>query len=150
MERSLVLLKPDAVQRGLVGRLISRLEQRGLKLVGMKLIHMDEDLANQHYSDHVNKPFFPGLVKFITSSPLVAIVAEGERAVEIVRSLMGNTAPLDSPIGTIRGDLALSVGLNLIHGSDSVESASREIKLFFSPDEIISYNREIEKWITES
>lgn len=150
MERSLVLLKPDAVQRGLVGRLISRLEQRGLKLVGMKLIHMDEDLANQHYSDHVNKPFFPGLVKFITSSPLVAIVAEGERAVEIVRSLMGNTDPLDSPIGTIRGDLALSVGLNLIHGSDSVESASREIKLFFSPDEIISYNREIEKWITES
>jgi len=150
VERSLVLLKPDAVQRGLVGRLISRLEQRGLKLVGMKLIHMDEDLANQHYSDHVNKPFFPSLVKFITSSPLVAVVVEGERVVEIVRSLMGNTDPLDSPIGTIRGDLALSVGLNLIHGSDSVESASREIKLFFSPDEIISYNREIEKWITES
>ena len=150
MQRTLVLLKPDSVQRGLLGELISRIERRGLRLVAMKLIQVNETLARQHYSDHITKPFFPGLVKFITSGPLLAIVTEGENAVKIIRSLMGPTDPKDAPPGTIRGDFATSIGPNLIHGSDSVDSATREISLFFSPDEIISYTRDIEKWIIES
>ena len=150
MHRTLVLLKPDAVQRGLVGELISRLERRGLKLVGMKLMRIDEELAGRHYADHVGKPFFAGLIEFITSGPLVAMVLEGEKAVEVVRSMMGATDPLDSPPGTVRGDFALAIGPNLIHGSDSEETATREVELFFSPQEIISYTRDIERWITES
>ena len=141
MERTLILLKPDAVQRGLVGGLISRLEAKGLKLVGMKLIAVDRELANRHYGEHVGKPFFDGLVAFITSSPVVAIVAEGENAVEVVRRLMGATSPLDAAPGTVRGDLAMSIGMNLVHGSDSLESASREIDLFFEPSEVLSYDR---------
>ncbi len=150
MARTLILLKPDAVQRALVGELISRMERRGLKLVAMKLIQVDEELARRHYAEHVGKPFFAGLVEFITSSPLVAMVAEGERAVEIVRSIIGATDPVDAAPGTVRGDLAVSVGLNLVHGSDSEESAAREIELFFSPGEIVSYDRDLERWITES
>jgi nucleoside-diphosphate kinase len=144
------LLKPDAVQRGLVGELISRIERRGLKLVAMKLIKLDEELAHRHYAEHVGKPFFKGLVHFITSSPLVALVVEGEEAIDAVRALMGNTSPLDSAPGTIRGDLAVSIGLNLVHGSDSIESAQREVALFFSGDEILSYERDIDRWIIES
>ena len=150
MARTLILLKPDAVQRALVGELISRMERRGLKLVAMKLIQVDEELARRHYAEHVGKPFFAGLVEFITSSPLVAMVAEGERAVEIVRSIIGATDPVDAAPGTVRGDLAVSVGLNLVHGSDSEESAAREIDLFFSPGEMVSYERDLERWITES
>ena len=150
MHKTLVLLKPDAVQRGLVGELISRLERRGLKLVGMKLMRIDEELAGLHYADHVGKPFFAGLIEFITSGPLVAMALEGEKAVEVVRSMMGATDPLDSPPGTVRGDFAVAIDLNLIHGSDSEESAAREIELFFSHQEIVSYTRDIDRWITES
>lgn len=150
MARTLILLKPDAVQRALVGELISRMERRGLKLVAMKLIQVDEELARRHYAEHVGKLFFAGLVEFITSSPLVAMVVEGERAVESVRSIIGATDPVDAAPGTVRGDLAVSVGLNLVHGSDSEESAAREIELFFSSGEIVSYDRDLERWITES
>ena len=149
MERTLVLLKPDAVQRGLVGGLISRLEAKGLKLAAMKLIAVDRELANRHYGEHVGKPFFDGLVDFITSSPVVALVAEGDNAVEVVRRLMGATSPLDAEPGTIRGDLAMTIGMNLVHGSDSLESAAREIDLFFEPDEILSYGRDIDRWLYE-
>ena len=149
MERTLVLLKPDAVQRGLVGGLISRLEAKGLKLAAMKLIAVDRELANRHYAEHVGKPFFDGLVDFITSSPVVAIVAEGDNAVEAVRRLMGATNPLEAAPGTVRGDLAMTIGMNLVHGSDSLESASREIDLFFSAEEILSYDRGGDRWLYE-
>ena len=150
VQRTLVLLKPDSVQRGLVGELISRLERRGLRLAAMKLMRLDEELAQRHYAVHEGKPFFNGLIGFITSGPLVAMVVEGEKVVEVVRSVMGATDPLDAAPGTARGDLAVSIGLNLIHGSDSVESATREIGLFFTPQEIVSYSRDIDRWITES
>ncbi len=150
MDRTLVLLKPDAVQRALAGEIINRLERRGLKLAAMKMLHVTQELAHRHYEDHVGKPFFDGLVKFITSSPIVAIVVEGENAVEVVRNTMGATSPSDAAPGTIRGDLALTIGANLIHGSDSAESAKREIGLFFSPEEIIDYSRDVDSWIIES
>lgn len=150
MDRTLVLLKPDAVQRGLAGEIISRLERRGLKLTAMKMLRVTEELAHRHYADHVGKPFFEGLVKFITSSPIVAMVVEGENAVDVVRNTMGVTSPSDAAPGTIRGDLALTIGANLIHGSDSTESAKREIELFFSADEIIDYSRDVDSWIIES
>ena len=121
-----------------------------MKLVGMKLMQLDEDLAKRHYAAHVGNGFFPKLIVFITSGPLVAMVVEGENAVEIVRSIMGATDPLDAALGTVRGDFAVSIGPNLIHGSDSLESADYEIGLFFSEDEIVSYTREIDRWITES
>ena len=150
MDRTLVLLKPDAVQRGLAGEIISRLERRGLKLAAMKMLLVTEELAHRHYADHVGKPFFEGLVKFITSSPIVAMVVEGENAVDVVRNTMGVTSPSEAAPGTIRGDLALTIGANLIHGSDSAESAKREIGLFFSSDEVIDYTRDVDSWITES
>ena len=150
MSRTRVLLKPDAVQRALVGDLIARLERRGLKIVGMKLMRVSDDLAHRHYYEHVDKPFFRGLVRFITSGPIVATVLEGENAVEIVRASMGSTNPTDSTPGSIRGDYGMTVGMNLIHGSDSEESARREIGLFFSSGEILEYERDIDKWITES
>ena len=150
MERTLVLLKPDAVQRGLVGEIMSRLERRGLKFVGVKLMKVGDDLARRHYAEHEGKPFFDRLVRFVTSSPVIAMVLEGENAVGLVRSTMGVTDPKDSPAGTIRGDLAISIDSNLVHGSDSVESAEREIELFFSPGEIVGYSRDADRWITES
>ena len=150
MDRTLVLLKPDAVQRGLAGEIINRLERRGLKLAAMKMLHVTEELAHRHYGDHVGKPFFEGLVKFITSSPIVAMVVEGENVVEVVRNTMGVTSPSEAAPGTIRGDLALTIGANLIHGSDSPDSAKREIELFFSPEEIIDYTRDVDSWIIES
>jgi nucleoside-diphosphate kinase len=149
-QQSLVLLKPDAVQRSLVGELISRLERRGLKLVGLKLMRIDEDLARRHYAAHVGKPFFPGLIEFITSGPVVAMVLEGVNVVQIIRSIMGATNPLDASPGTVRGDFAVSIGPNLMHGSDSEDAAAREIELFFSPLEITSYSRDIDRWIIES
>ena len=150
MERTLVLLKPDTLQRGLTGDVISRLESRGLKIVAMKLMRMTEDLARRHYEAHVGKPFFPGLVEFITSGPLVAIVLEGKNAIEVVRSSMGETDPAKAGPGTIRGDLAIDIGRNLVHGSDSLEAASREIALFFQEAEILDYRRDTDPWITES
>lgn len=149
MERTLVLVKPDGLQRGLAGEIISRLERRGLKLAAMKLMRMEEEQARRHYGEHVNRPFFPGLVEFITSAPLVAMVWEADNVVEIVRKTLGETDPVSSPPGTIRGDLGVNIGRNLVHGSDSTESAQREISLFFSPQEILDYSRSSDPWITE-
>ena len=149
MERTLVLVKPDGVQRGLIGEMISRLERRGLKLVGMKLMLVDDALARQHYGEHVDRPFFPGLVDFITSGPVVAMAWEAENAVEAVRNTMGQTDPTASPPGTIRGDLALDIGRNLVHGSDSPESAQRELSLFFGGEELLDYSRSSDPWIKE-
>ena len=149
MERTLFLVKPDGIQRGLVGEIISRLEGRGLKLVAMKLMRMEQDQARQHYGEHVNRPFFPGLVDFITSGPLVAMVWEADNAVEIVRGTIGGTDPVNSAPGTIRGALGVNIGRNLVHGSDSAESAQREISLFFRPQEILDYSRSVDPWITE-
>lgn len=148
-EQTLVLVKPDGVQRGLVGEVISRLERRGLQLVGMKLMQVTDALARQHYGEHVDRPFFGGLVSFITSSPIVAMVWEANNAVEIVRNTLGQTNPVNSPAGTIRGDLGIDIGRNLVHGSDSPESAAREVNLFFSSEEILSYDRAVEPWIVE-
>jgi len=150
MERSLVLIKPDAMQRGLAGTIIDRLEKRGLKLVAMKLLHMDKDLAKRHYAIHTGKPFFEGLVNYISSCPIIATVFEGNRAVEIIRQTMGATDPAKAEAGSIRGDFGLDIGRNLVHGSDSIENAKKEINLFFSTEEIFSYHREIDSWITES
>ena len=150
MQRTLVLLKPDAVQRGLVGELMSRLERKGLKFIAMKLMSVSDDLARLHYGEHVGKQFFEKLVGFITSSPIVAMVLEGENAVSIVRNVMGETDPQKATPGTVRGDLAMSIGTNLIHGSDSEESAAREIGLFFSNEDIVEYSRDIDGWIIES
>ncbi|HLF04482.1 MAG TPA: nucleoside-diphosphate kinase [Dehalococcoidia bacterium] len=149
MERTLVLVKPDGVQRGLVGEVISRLERRGLKLAGLKLMQVDDALARRHYAEHVARPFFPGLVSFITSGPVVAMVWEGNNAVELVRQTMGATDPVKSPPGTIRGDLGVNIGRNLVHGSDKPESARREIDLFFQPQEVLDYARSTDPWITE-
>ena len=125
MERTLVLVKPDAIQRGLVGEVISRLERRGLKIVAVKMLQMDEEMARRHYEAHVDSAFFKGLVQFITSSPVIATVLQGHNAVDIARNTMGVTNPANASPGTIRGDLAVDIGRNLIHGSDSVESAKR-------------------------
>ena len=150
MQRTLVLIKPDAVQRGLSGEIIARLERRGLKLAGMKMLRVSPELAHRHYGAHVGKPFFESLVNFITSSPLIAIAVEGEDAVDVVRTTMGATNPVDATPGTIRGDFGLTIGMNLIHGSDSQESAESELALFFADGEIIEYERGIDDWIIES
>ena len=149
MERTLVLVKPDGVQRGLIGSIISRLEQRGLKLVDLKLIQVDDALARKHYGEHVGRPFFDGLVDFITSAPVVAMVWESNDAVEAVRNTMGQTNPTTSPPGTIRGDLGLDIGRNLVHGSDSLESAQREVSLFFDDGELLDYERSNDRCIKE-
>ncbi len=131
MERTLVFIKPDGVRRGLVGEILRRFEQKGLRIVAMKMLTMDRDLAERHYAPHKGKPFFEELIRFITSGPIVAFVLEGPQAVSVVRTLMGPTDPLKAPPGTIRGDFGLHITENLIHGSDSEESARREIALFF-------------------
>jgi len=146
LETTLVLLKPDAVQRRLTGTIIQRLEQRGLKLVGLKLMQITEELAKQHYAEHVEKPFFPELRDFITSSPVVAMAWQGEEAVTAVRTMMGATNPLKADPGTIRGDLGLNFTMNLVHGSDSPESAERELSLFFS-EGVISYDLCDKSWL---
>lgn len=150
MERTLVLIKPDAVQRGLVGEILSRLERRGLKIIGLKLIWLNESLARQHYDVHKGKSFFERLVSYITSGPLVAAVFEGPKAIEVVRRTMGETDPSKAAPGTIRGDLALDIEYNLIHGSDSPETAEKEIRLFFSEGELLSYERAIDPWVKRS
>ena len=139
MERSLVLIKPDAIQRGLVGTIISRLEKVGLKLVAMKMLHLDKALAQRHYAIHKDKPFFDSLVNYITSAPILDIIFEGKKAVEVIRKTMGATDPAKAEAGTIRGDFGLDIEHNTIHGSDSMETATEEIKLFFGEDEIFSY-----------
>ena len=149
IEQTLTLVKPDGVQRGLSGSIISRLEARGLKIVAIKILHISKAMAMKHYGAHQGKPFFDGLVDFITSGPVIAVVLEGRSAVEMVRSTMGVTDPLKAQPGTIRGDLGLDIGRNIVHGSDSPESAAQEISLFFSQDEILSYERDIDPWITE-
>ncbi len=136
MERSLVLIKPDAMQRGLAGTIISRLEKLGLKLVALKMLHMDKPLAQQHYDIHKDKPFFNNLVAYISSVPIIAAVFEGEGAVERVRKAMGATDPAKSEAGTIRGDFGLDIEHNTIHGSDSIATSEEEIRLFFSEEEI--------------
>tara|TARA_A100001037_G_scaffold74123_1_gene66304 strand:- start:24922 stop:25377 length:456 start_codon:yes stop_codon:yes gene_type:complete len=149
-ERTLVLLKPDTVQRGLVGQIIDRLEKRGWKIVGLKLINMTDEIAKLHYAEHVDKPFFPGLASFMMSRPIIAMALEGKNVVEAVRKFMGSTNPQEAQPGTIRGDFATDIGRNLIHGSDSVESAVRELSIFFTEGELHSYEREIDAWIIES
>ena len=139
MERSLVLIKPDAIQRNLVGAIIARLQERGPKLIALKMLHMDKALARRHYAIHSDKPFFENLVNYISSSPIVAAVFEGERAVEVIRKTMGATDPAKAEAGTIRSDMGMDIEHNTVHGSDSVETAEEEIKLFFSPNEIFSY-----------
>jgi nucleoside-diphosphate kinase len=141
MERTLILIKPDAVQRGHAGAIISRLEGQGLKIIALKMLQIDEALANRLYAVHQGKPFFQGLVKFITSSPVIAAVFEGPRAVEVARRSMGETDPAQAAPGTIRGDFGLGITQNAIHGSDSVATAQREISLFFSTGELLSYGR---------
>jgi nucleoside-diphosphate kinase len=149
MERTLVIVKPDGVQRGLIGPIISRLERRGLRLAALKLIHMSRDLAEDHYRIHEGKPFYPKLIDYITSGPVVVAVIEGTNAIEVVRRTMGGTSPVTSEPGTIRGDFGMEVGRNLVHGSDGPETAADEIPRFFTEDEIVSYARAVDPWIYE-
>jgi len=146
-ERTLIIVKPDAMQRGLAGTILSTFEQRGLRMCGLKLKHIDRELAEKHYGVHQGKPFFEGLVAFITSSPVVVGVLEGPDAIATVRATMGATNPVNADPGSIRGRLAIDIGHNLIHGSDSPESAQFEIGLFFEPAELIDYRRDIDSWI---
>ena len=148
MEKTLILLIPDSLQRGLSGEIISRFEKKGFKIIGMKLIKVSKDLAETHYSEHKGKPFFEDLVAFITSSPIIAMVIETQNAINIARNMMGSTNPIDALPGTIRGDFGISVEYNIIHGSDSETSAKREISLFFNEKELIEYSKPIQKWIT--
>lgn len=150
MEQTLVLIKPDAIQRGLAGTIIARFERRGLKIAAMKFMKVSKTLAEQHYGIHRDKAFFNDLVGFITSSPIIAAVFSGNNAVEIVRQSMGNTNSAQAAPGTIRGDFGLDIQNNLVHGSDSKENAVKEINLFFSNDEILEYRMDIEKWVTGS
>ena len=150
VERTLVLLKPDVLQRGLAGRIIARLEDRGLKLVGMKLMRMDMDLARTHYTAHVDKPFFVGLAAFMTSRPIIAMALEGKNAVQLVRQAVGATDPQKADAGTIRGDFGMDIGRNLVHGADSPEAAERELAIFFAEGELFAYERGTDPWITES
>ena len=149
MEQTLVLVKPDGVQRGLIGEIITRLERRGLKLIGLKLMQMTRELAAAHYSAHEGKPFYPGLVEYITSGPIVAMVWEGKDAIAIVRKTMGATNAGAAEPGTIRGDLAVEIGRNLVHGSDGPESAAREVGLFFGEGGLVSWERATDRWIRE-
>ena len=149
-ERTFVMVKPDGVQRGLVGEIVSRFEERGLKLVAGKFVRIDRDLAEEHYGEHEDEPFFEDLVGFITSGPVMAMVWEGQDAVAQVRAMMGETDPADSAPGTIRGDLGLDLGRNVIHGSDTEPgSAEREIELFFDDEELVEYERIDEPWLYE-
>ena len=146
-ERTLVLIKPDGVQRLLVGRITARYEDRGLKVVGLKMLHVSADLAERHYAVHREKPFFGGLVEFITSAPLVAAVLEGPNAIAVVRAMNGATRPHEAAPGSIRGDFALETAQNLVHASDSAENATAEIALWFADDELFGYEREIDRWV---
>lgn len=148
-ERTLVLVKPDGVQRGLTGEIVGRLERAGLQIIGMKLMMISEDLASRHYAEHTEKPFYRGLVSFITSSPVVALALKGPSAISTTRKIMGVTDPADAAPGSIRGDLGIDMGRNLIHGSANAEDAAREVALFFDDSELISYDRATQPWIVE-
>ncbi|MGB3716334.1 MAG: nucleoside-diphosphate kinase [Candidatus Promineifilaceae bacterium] len=149
MERTLVLVKPDGVQRGLIGKIIDRFETRGLKLAGLKFIQMSEGLAARHYAVHEGKQFYDSLVSYIVSGPVVAMAWEGKDAISIARATMGTTNPAEAPLGTIRGDYGVEIGRNLVHGSDSQETANYELGLFFEAGELVSWDRDIEPWVRE-
>ena len=146
-ERTLVLIKPDGVQRLLTGRILARYEDRGLKIVGLKLIQVSRDLAERHYAVHREKPFFGGLVDFITSAPLVAAVLAGPNAIAVVRAMNGATRPHEAAPGSIRGDFALETAQNLVHASDGAETAAGEIDLWFRPEELLAYDRDVDRWV---
>jgi len=148
-ERTLILIKPDAVQRALMGPIVTRLERTGYKIIGVKMLHVDEGLASRLYAEHKEKPFYDGLVKYITSSPVVAMVLSGPEVVAKIRQLMGATNPLEAAPGTIRGDFGEDVGRNLVHGSASVQDAQREVPIFFDEGEIMSYHRGLGPWILD-
>ncbi|HZG14941.1 MAG TPA: nucleoside-diphosphate kinase [Candidatus Bathyarchaeia archaeon] len=147
MEKTFIMVKPDGVQRNLIGEIVSRFEKKGFTLVGAKLMTVSRELAEQHYAEHKERPFFGELVDFITSSPVFAMVWEGNNVIATARNMMGKTNPADAAPGTIRGDYATSVGMNIIHGSDSPESAEREINLWFGANEVVSFEKTIQRWI---
>ena len=149
MEKTLVIIKPDGVQRGLIGKIVTRIERRGLKIAALKLIQMDDLLARKHYGIHEGKPFFEPLIKYITSAPVVVMVIEGHKAIEIVRKTLGATNPGDAEPGTVRADYAVEIGRNLVHGSDGPETAKTEVALFFDEREILSWERDTDPWIFE-
>ncbi|MED4581408.1 nucleoside-diphosphate kinase [Brevibacillus choshinensis] len=147
MEKTFLMVKPDGVQRNLIGEIVSRFEKKGYQLVGAKLMTVSRELAEEHYAEHKERPFFGELVDFITSGPVFAMVWQGNSVITTARAMMGKTNPVDAASGTIRGDFATSVGMNIIHGSDSLESAEREIGLWFSADEVLSFEKTIQRWI---
>ncbi|MEN6478421.1 MAG: nucleoside-diphosphate kinase [Anaerolineales bacterium] len=149
MERTLIIVKPDGVQRGLIGEIITRFERRGLKIVGLKFMQLDEALARRHYAVHEGKPFYEGLIRYITSAPVVVMVLEGPKAIAVARNTMGPTRPADAAPGTIRADFGLEMGRNLVHGSDSPETAAYEIGLYFTPEELVSWERCTDPWVLE-
>ncbi len=149
MERTLIIIKPDAVQRGLIGEIITRFERRGLRIAAMKLIHIDQALAERHYAIHKGKPFYEALIQYITSSPVVVMALEGNDAIEIARRTMGATKPAEAAPGTIRADFGLEIGRNLVHGSDGPDTAASEVPLFFAKGEVVSYARDVDRWIFE-
>ena len=150
VERTFVAVKPDGVQRGLVGEIISIFERRGLKLIGLKLLEVTPELAEQHYGEHMGKPFYEGLVKFITSGPVVAMAWEGKNAIHLARNVIGATNPANAAPGSIRGDLAMDIGRNMVHGSDGPESAQREVAIFFRDNELLAeWSRNVDPWVSE-
>jgi len=149
MERTYLMVKPDGVQRNLAGEIISRFEKRGFKIIGLKMFKITRELAEKHYGEHVGKPFFESLVGFITSGPVVAMVIEGKNAISAAREMMGATDPLKAAPGTIRNTFGIDLGRNVIHGSDSPASAAREIGLFFKEEELVEYNRDLDRWLYE-
>lgn len=149
MERTLIIVKPDAVQRGLIGEIIARFERRGLRIIGMKFMQIDRALAARHYAIHQGKPFYEGLLDYITSAPVVVMALEGGDAIQIARNTIGATRPKEAAPGSIRGDFGLEVGRNLVHGSDSPENGEKEVALFFKPEELIAWQRDVDRWIFE-
>jgi nucleoside-diphosphate kinase len=149
LERTLIIVKPDAVQRGLTGEIIRRFETRGLRIAGMKFMQISRALAEQHYGEHVGKKFYESLVGYIISGPVVVIALEGKNAIDAARATIGKTNPVEAAPGTIRGDLGMEIGRNLVHGSDGKESAAREVALFFSDAELVDWARDTERWIFE-
>jgi len=149
MERTFLAIKPDGVQRGLVGNIIARFESKGFKLVALKMVKVSQELAEKHYGEHKERPFFPGLVQFITSDPLVAMVWEGKGVIAAARKIIGATNPLNADNGTIRGEFGIDVGRNIIHGSDAQDTADREISLWFTSEEIISWQPSVTSWVYE-
>ena len=149
MERTLIIIKPDGVERMLIGPIVTRFEQRGLKLVGMKMVQVSDGLARQHYAVHEGKPFFEPLIEYITSAPVVVMALEGPEAIQAARNTIGATRPVEATAGSIRGDFGMMVGRNLVHGSDSPENGEAEIALWFDESELISYERSIDRWILE-